>query len=139
MIYTPQMIVGGVDKVEGNDPAAVGALIADHLAAAPSVSLTVTRNGDRLTIRAVAMVPAEHPLAVQLVRYRPSETVVIKRGENAGHTITYHNIVTEWKRLAEWSGSEPLEIEADVPGSDPAVVIVQKAGPAAILAAARAD
>jgi len=62
--------------------------------------------------------------------------VAIERGENAGLTVNYSNIVTSWQRLADWAGGEPLQIKADVPGDQPMVVIVQREGPAEILAAA---
>ena len=84
---------------------------------------------------------AEPPLTegveVQLVRYMPEAVVEIGRGENAGKTVTYHNIVTEWTKLADWPGLAPLELSAPAPGSDPVVVILQEVGPAAVLAAAR--
>ncbi len=76
---------------------------------------------------------------MQLVRYRPEETVTIERGENAGRTVTYRNIVTSWQALGEWTGEAPLAIEAQAPGSDPAVVILQSQGPSFIQAAARID
>jgi hypothetical protein len=76
---------------------------------------------------------------VQLVRYIPSETVNIERGENAGRSITYYNIVKSWQNLGEWSGAEPLNLQADVEGDNPLVVIVQQEGPAYIVAAARLD
>ena len=138
-IYTPQMIVGGLDRVEGNRPAEVQALIRRHLDGAHDVALEVTRTGDRLAIAASSRTPLEAPLRVQLVRFREEATVEIERGENAGRTITYHNIVTSWQPLGDWSGEAPLAIEAKAPGGDPAVVILQSAGPAAIVAAARID
>jgi hypothetical protein len=139
MIYTPQLIVGGLDRVEGNQPDEVGELIRRHLDVAHGVTLSIRRDGDTISIEAQAESAFEEPARVQLVRYRPSETVSIERGENAGRTVTYHNIVTSWQALGDWSGSEPLAIDVTAPGSDPAVVIVQKPGPSAILAAARVD
>jgi hypothetical protein len=103
------------------------------------VVLTVTREGDKLVIRAEADPPLTEPVRVQLVRYRPEETVVIERGENAGKTITYRNIVTSWERLEDWGGQEPLEVSAPFTGEDPGAVILQTDGPAAILAAARIE
>lgn len=139
MIYTPQMIVGGLDRVEGNQPGEVEALIRKHLAVAREVSLTVARNGEILVISAEAKRPFDAPLRVQLVRYRPEETVAIERGENAGRTLTYRNIVTSWQALGEWTGEAPLSLEAKAPGSDPAVVILQSQGPSFIQAAARVE
>lgn len=138
-IYTPQMIVGGLDHVEGYRREETGELIRKHLAAAQDIGLTVERQGDTLTIHANANADLGADTFVQLVRYSPSEMVNIERGENAGRTITYHNIVTSWQRLGEWSGIEPLHIEAAVTGDEPLVVIVQQEGPSYIVAAARLD
>ena len=139
MIYTPQMIVGGVDRVEGHTPDAVVKAIGKHLALERPVQLTLERRGDQVVIRAVAEPPLTASAQVQLVRYTPEAVVEIERGENAGKTVTYHNIVTEWTTIAEWPGVAPLELMAPAPGAEPVVVIVQEAGPAAVLAAARAE
>jgi hypothetical protein len=139
MIYTPQIIVGGSDRVEGNQPAEVAALVERHRAQAPDVNLSLSRQGNQLLVKAEALRPLEDPLRVQLVRYRPEETVAIERGENAGRTMTYHNIVTSWEPVGDWTGEAPLSINLDVPGDDPAVVILQEAGPSDIVAAARVD
>ena len=85
---------------------------------------------------ATATPPLTAPVFVQLVRYRDAAAVSIEQGENAGLHVDYRNIVTSWERLGEWSGQEPLSMAANAPGSDPAVVIVQREGPAEILAAA---
>ncbi|MDT8856071.1 DUF1223 domain-containing protein [Paracoccaceae bacterium Fryx2] len=138
-IYTPQLIVAGLDRVEGHRPAEVERLIAAHLGKAPRVRLWLERKGERLIIRAEAVPPLTHAARVQLVRYRPSQTVTIERGENAGRTVDYHNIVTSWQPLAQWAGTSPLEIETEAAGAEPVVVILQAEGPAEILAAARLD
>jgi hypothetical protein len=139
-IYTPQMIVGGTDRVEGYEPDQLAAFLDAHLSAGtPQVTLSLERKGDLIIIRADADPPLTEPVRVQLVRYKPQETVLIERGENAGREVTYHNIVTSWEPLVDWPGTAPLELSAPAPGSEPAVVILQEQGPAAILAAARLD
>jgi hypothetical protein len=138
-IYTPQLIIGGLDRIEGFAPKATADTLRKHMAVRSSVRLSVTREGDVLVIRAEADPPLDAPVRVQLVRYKPSETVRIERGENAGRTITYHNIVTDWQGLGNWSGEAPLEMTAPYAGDQPGAVIVQTEGPAAILAAARVD
>lgn len=136
MVYTPQMIVGGVDRVVGHEPAEVAKAIS-RMAAAPSpVRLTITRKGNQIVIRGEADPPLNAPALVQLVRYRPAEKVEISRGENAGLAMEYHNIVTSWERLDDWSGQAPLSLTVAAKGKDPVVVIVQRQGPAEILAAA---
>jgi hypothetical protein len=138
-IYTPQVIVGGLDRVEGSQPEEVARLIAKHMDLSSPVTLQLERAGNRVTIRATAEPPLTSAARVQLVRYRPKQTVTIERGENAGRTVTYHNIVTDWQVLETWPGRAPFEIVADVSGSDRVVVIIQRDGPAEVLAAARLD
>jgi hypothetical protein len=138
-IYTPQLIIGGEDRIEGFAPDETAQRLRKHLEAGSTVRLTVTREGDQLLIRAEADPPLDEPVRVQLIRYVPEETVVIERGENAGKTVTYRNIVTSWEGLGDWAGQEPLEISAPYQGGDPGAVIVQTAGPSTILAAARVE
>jgi hypothetical protein len=138
-IYTPQLIIGGADRIEGFAPDETADRLRAHMKAGTPIVLTVTREGDKLVIRAEADPPLTEPVRVQLVRYRPEETVVIERGENAGKTITYRNIVTSWERLEDWGGQAPLEVSAPFTGDDPGAVILQTDGPAAILAAARIE
>lgn len=138
-IYTPQFIIGGQDRIEGFDPAATTEALLRQLKLPGPVSLSVRRVGSDLHIEATTSKPLDEPLRVQLVRYLPEETVSIERGENAGKTLSYRNIVTSWDVLGDWSGQEPLKISAPAPGIAPAVVILQEMGPATILAAARAE
>jgi len=138
-IYTPQLIIGGVHRITGHSPDETAARLKEHLAVQPTVLLSVTREGDRLVIRAEADPPLDAAVRVQLVRYKPEETVTIDRGENAGRTITYHNIVTSWEAIGEWEGRAPLEMSTPFDGDLPGAVILQANGPAAILAAARVD
>lgn len=138
-LYTPQLIIGGQDRIEGFSPDETADRLQQHLALAPTITLSVTREGDRLVIRAEADPPLGEAVRVQLVRYMPEATVTIERGENAGRTITYHNIVTSWEGLGDWDGDAPLEISAEFAGEDRGAVILQSGGPAEILAAARVE
>jgi hypothetical protein len=138
-IYTPQLIVSGQDRIEGFAPEETAQRLHEHLDAVTPVQLVVTREGDTLVIRAVADPPLSEPVRVQLVRYKPEETVTIERGENEGKTITYRNIVTSWQRLDDWDGKAPLEVSAPFEGDLPGAVIIQSEGPALILAASRVD
>jgi hypothetical protein len=138
-IYTPQMIVAGVDHAIGSDPDKVSGLIRRHQSADQMVVLQLMRSGGSVMIEASARVALDAPLAVQLVRYRASEQVAIERGENAGHTITYTNIVTSWTRIGTWDGREALEMTVPAAGPDKVVVILQAEGPGLIFAAAVVD
>lgn len=134
MIYTPQMIVQGAVRVEGNDPAAVAKAIAGVQAQPDLVPLALRRQGEGWQVEAPATaLPA--PVVVQLVRYRPQEVVNIEHGENAGQVVTYRNIVTHWQPLADWTGAEPLSLT--LPAGDPGAIILQVQGHGQIVAAAR--
>lgn len=137
-IYTPQMIVGGHTAVVGHRPMELAESIMSERDEPRTVGLEVTREGGSIDVRVWPVQPVEGDILLQLVRYDPSETVSIRKGENAGHTFTYHNIVTDWETMATWNGRGPLAIRHPVSGSEPAVVLVQEAGYGPILAAARA-
>lgn len=136
MIYTPQIIVDGAAQVEGNQPAAVAQAISDAVSAQGSISLSLIRNGDQVLINAQSANPLPKPALVQLVKYTDMAVVDIDRGENAGLSMTYHHVVTSWQKVGDWAGTEPLKLSVAA-GSGPVVVIIQKAGPSDILAAAQ--
>ncbi|MCF8486760.1 MAG: DUF1223 domain-containing protein [Rhodobacteraceae bacterium] len=138
-IYTPQMIVAGQDRVEGNDPMEVSDKIRHHMTVQSPVQLSVVRDGNQVLITAVRSDSDPAKMRVQLVRYISKKSVLIGRGENAGREVVYYNIVTSWQPIAEWDGTAPFEMRADAPGADPVVVIVQNEGPAEVLAVARVE
>lgn len=138
-IYTPQMIIGGVDHVVGNHSMAVAETLMRHKMRVPKVEISVTRNGLELTVSAKARSSLDSAAIIQLVQFSPEETVSITRGENAGRTLRYHNVVRSWQVVGEWSGIEPLELIARTSEAGlPAVVLIQAANHGPMLAAARA-
>ena len=132
-IYTPQFVVGGTDHVVGSRPEELMERIAAHHALPRAVTLETRRTDDSLAIRATG---AAADYIVQLVRIHPSATVEILRGENAGHTLTYGQIATDWQVVGQWAGGEALDLEIALEGPEPAVVIIQHNGMGAIAAAA---
>ena len=139
MIYTPQMVVQGAERVVGTRPAALLEAIAEHAGDAAPVTLRLARQGARLGVEARSAEPFDPPLTVQLVRFEPRRSVAVTRGENAGHTLDHANVVTSWEAVGEWDGRAPLSLVLDAPGDEPAAVLLQETGPGPILAAARAD
>ena len=139
MIYTPQMVVQGEHRVVGTRPKALRHAIRSEAGRGGGVELDVSRQGGALRVQASATAPFDPPLVVQLVRYEPRRTVAITRGENAGHTLDYANVVTAWDRVGTWDGRGPLSLRLDAPGDEPAAVILQEPGPGPILAAAQVD
>ncbi len=129
MVYTPQMIINGEDQVVGTRFEDVTDLIEKHRAQAQNgLAVQVKRDETRVQIRVEAEPARSMPLMVQLVRYIPEETVAIERGENAGQTISYVNIVTEMTPLAVWDSQEPLDLKVELPLDEHAVVVLQYLG-----------
>jgi hypothetical protein len=138
MIYTPQMIVGGLARVEGNNPAAVAGAIATASGTPSQVELVLTRQGGKVAIHATALQPIGAGAKVELVQLTNGSEVAVERGENAGRSLQSHNTVTSWQRIGNWNGVAPLDMVAKV-GDGPIVVILQRdagQGPTEILAAA---
>ncbi|SFI63961.1 DUF1223 domain-containing protein [Celeribacter neptunius] len=143
-IYTPQMVVQGIDHLVGAKPMLLADLILRHRenAGAP-VSLSLRREGEALSIEAIPTGVLPSAMRLLVVRYDPHERVEIDRGENAGRVIDYTNIVTELRPVGDWNGVAPLVVsDVSLPGPAHTAVILQTVtprGPGAILAAQRAD
>mgnify|MGYP001443762882 CR=1 FL=1 len=130
MIYTPQMMVGGVESVVGTDAAGLDQVITARKELTTPVRMQVTdAGGGAFQIDLSAEPPLKEGTVVQIVRYAPQARVKILRGENAGLEIDYANVVTAWHAVAEWDGRTPTLIATKIEGDQPAVVIVQSAQP----------
>lgn len=137
-IYTPQMVIGGVDRVVGSDIGEVESRIDAHVGLPPRAMVDLSRDGDKVTVRvAPADVNGAGAADIHVVRFVPEARVTIDTGENAGQSITYSNIVTDWLTVARWDGASPAELTLEAPGPSPVAVLVQRANFGPVLAAAR--
>ncbi|THH39179.1 DUF1223 domain-containing protein [Aliishimia ponticola] len=136
-VYTPQMIVNGEASVVGARPMEVSDAIDAAEEMPMPVAVTLTREGGALSVTAEYSGAAPVDMVVNAIRYEPSQDVHITRGENAGRTLRYHNVVTQWQVLDKWRGAETFKAQVDLPGAQPVVVIVQAAGHGPVLGAAR--
>lgn len=140
VVYTPQMVIGGVDHVIGNRTMEVVDAIAAHRRVANPVSVDAIAAQGGWQVRAVWVGEGQAPaMVVQVVTYSPMEQVEITRGENAGLSTSYHNVVRSWQVVSDWSGAAAFEAQVMPAGDMPHVVIVQTDGHGAILGAARLD
>ena len=138
VVYTPQMIVGGRDRVVGVRPMAVAELVQAHRAAPDPVHLSVATAQTGYRVEAEARMPPPRPdMLVQLVSYTPHAEVPIERGERAGTVGEHYNVVTSWQVVGNWDGARPFTFTVVPQDDSPHVVIVQEAGHGDILGAAR--
>ena len=140
-IYTPQLIVNGAKGVVGSRDKEVSGAIDE---AALTVPVGLKLSGDTLEVT-VDPKAGDTAAVVWLVTYKDHAAVLIERGENAGKTVDYDQIVTGKQMLGMWDAASgtrlklPVsELKAD--GSNGAVILVQsdKGGlPGPILGAAQ--
>jgi hypothetical protein len=114
--YTPEFVVNGARGASNSGIIASGGL-----------SVSVNVSGGEAHIGGGAGTATAY-----LVSYTPSATVPIARGENAGHSVTYRNIVTGIKSLGEWNGAA-LTLPA---ATGHCAVILQRPGQGDIIGAA---
>jgi hypothetical protein len=103
-VYTPQVVVNGSFHVLSSDKGAIERVIAKSRQnpSTLSVPVAIKANGGNLTVTV-----AEHanpPAEIWLLGISSAVSVAIKRGENKGKTITYHNVARRWYKLDPASG-----------------------------------
>ncbi len=136
-VYTPQMIINGVDEATGTRTEDVEGLIAKHGAQDPAMQLRVKRTDGTVEVRGSAAAGHAGPFDVELVHFIPVQRVQITRGENAGRTLIYTNIVTRIETLATWDGRGPLAIDAPMKEGQSGVIMIQTAETGRIISARR--
>jgi len=116
VVYTPQMIVHGSNDVPGYRPTMIKSTIQDILSAERSASIEIGSDGGMLkaTITANA---ADQSRTIFIATYTKAATVNIKRGENAGRAITYHNVVDELMTVGPWQGPNSQSVSLPKPNA----------------------
>jgi hypothetical protein len=134
-VYTPQVVINGRVAGDALEPGALQGLMSrgDRGAGGPNVGFS----GGAVTVGAGAA--PSGGADVWLARYIPRTVdVAITRGENAGHTLPYKDVVREMVLLGKWRGEAA---SFPVPGGDAGLAeaaIVQGSGCGPIVAAAKA-
>jgi hypothetical protein len=146
-VYTPQAIVNGLADAVGSDLEAIEQAERDtgKRGGVLSVPLSLVERDGKIDVSVgAAGAAAPQSAGVYLFALASSRTVAVQRGENAGSTLTYSNVVRAMTKIGDWNGVA-VDLHADLSlarlgGADSYVVIVQagaRAQPSAILAAAR--
>ncbi|WDR04425.1 DUF1223 domain-containing protein [Devosia rhodophyticola] len=139
-IYTPQMVINGTTGVVGSRQNDVTGALSD---AALAVPIDLRMGNDMLKV-SIAGKAGAGKATVWLVSYATRSSVVIERGENAGKTMIYSNVVKGRHMLGMWepeTGAElklPLGELLQSPNSGIAILVQQEHGnlPGPIIGAA---
>jgi len=144
-VYTPQAVVDGLARVVGSDAEALAGAVQTvrGKSGAMSVSVELIERGGKMQANVAA---GNGKGAVWLVKLAKSRQVAIGRGENAGRSIIYTNVVRQMVRLGDWNGAAasfelPVQ-ELSKLDADGYAVLVQAGSmekPAVILGAAKSD
>lgn len=111
-VYTPQMVIGGhIDVVGSNRRAVANAIDRDQHRSDPALDVHFTTKDDMVLVQITGAAYADSA-TIWLVRYERRHDVPIERGENAGHTLSYFNVVREYTSLGLWRG-HAMEIALD--------------------------
>ena len=107
-VYTPQVVVNGIAHVLGSDKRAIESAIeqtaqAGRHAVAAGRRCRSPATRSRSTCRPTRATATKGE--VWLCPITKDVPVAIGRGENSGHTITYHNVVRRWVKLGDWTGA----------------------------------
>jgi hypothetical protein len=140
VVYTPQFMVGGAAPIAGAHGMELAETIDLHQEAMGDV-LRVASGADG---REVLAMPLDEEVEARfiLVSVLPEKTVRISHGENAGHALTYRNVVRGWHVLRPWDGTETRLAVPPVEDGLSRVVLAQVVGPEGpgrILGAVRVD
>jgi hypothetical protein len=140
-VYTPQIIVDGVSDVVGSRDQAVLAAINARAADMQAIPVTLTATPDEVHVAvAAAWDKAPHDATIWMFHILSKATVFIRDGENAGRTLTYHNIVRDVRPVGVWKGQA---VSLDLPRRemtrmphDAVAVVVQQGNYGRIIGAA---
>lgn len=139
-VYTPEFVVDG--RRHDSSPERTAALIEEARRADDRLEVRIEPDGAG-GLRAVIPADPDAPDAtVWLALYDDKHTTDVGRGENAGRTLSYHNVVRRMIELGPYDGTETsfdLSEFAGVglAGRDGCAVVVQTVGQGPILGAAK--
>lgn len=136
-VYTPQMVFDGKMDVVGSRKRQVMSALETFMDDDDPVSVKIEQGtGGRFTVTAPATA-LDQEAVIWVVGYDREVSKKIGAGENAGRTITYTNVVRDWKEASRWNGRVPLSISQSRPKGDGGyAVIVQEGEVGPILGAA---
>ncbi len=145
-VYTPQMVVDGKLQGIGSYTGVIDGHIRLRQKAADdrvAVSITGGANAETLTVTLKGDGGRTGDCAVWLVYFDKKHTTAIPRGENAGKTLSYYNVVREFRRVADYRDAD-LEIDLPRTGAkgahyDRVAVLVQRPDGGRIVGAAWAE
>ncbi len=140
-VYTPQIVANGLDHAVGSIKPQVDHALrrsADRLSG-HRVAMQLENNKSNFIIRIGSGTKPRKPATIYVAAVDPLVTVKIKRGENHGRRITYHNVVRNMMPVGMWTGEATTirlrRQDVLAAGGKKCAVLLQAANAGPILAA----
>jgi hypothetical protein len=124
-LYTPQAVIHGEAQIVGSNERKVRMYVEQFQDEKPMLEIVMSTAGDTANIKVSALASRLPAADIFLVRIIPDATTSIRRGENAGRTINYVNVVEEMTWVANWDGRSDVNVRASFLGDSKYVVLVQ--------------
>jgi hypothetical protein len=138
-VYTPQMIVDGVNDLVGSHEAEVNATIDARAADQRAVPVTLSATPRELHVTVGAGGERGDDATIWVLQVMAKASVAIHAGENEGRSMTYRNIVRDVRAVGVWKGQAvSLDLPRQEIANDPRdaiVVLVQENGYGRIIGA----
>lgn len=143
-VYTPQMVIDGQSEVVGSRHFLVDRAIGKAKRRSDKITVTFKKADDG---KLHAVLPtrkasgAAERATIWMVLFDRRHTTDIRRGENGGKKLSYHNVVRKLMRLGTWDGegkkvAVPVHAAGPDGRRDGCVVIVQSDQTGRIIGAA---
>ena len=146
-VYTPQMVIDGTQQVNGSDGPAIAHALEKAAVRAQHVSIEIkdaTWSGD--TLQATVSIPEtdEKGADIYAVLADDQDTSDVKRGENAGHTLTNVAVARVLRKVGKLRRAYNGQIRIPLPsgmerGKMRLIVFAQKGENGEVLGAAEHD
>lgn len=104
-VYTPQMVINGASHAVGSNSKEVNTRLAAAGAEAMPAQISLEMTAHEISIR-IAASKSDGEATLWLMAIAPTIKQVIERGENAGSTISYVNVVRNLVPAAMWKGED---------------------------------
>ncbi|MDJ0893896.1 MAG: DUF1223 domain-containing protein [Alphaproteobacteria bacterium] len=142
-IYTPQFVVDGIAEVSSGDTAAMDSVITQRRERRRWLPVQIERNGDDGLSVEVAAGESNGPSDIWFIVYEKRHRTKVDAGENAGRTLTNHNVVRTLQNMGPWNG-EAMQLDLPRPADSlqapiGVAVLVQTRSMGLVLGAARME
>ncbi len=143
-VYTPQVVVNGAFQAVGSNQAEIDKAIARARKASDRapVAIKAAVDSKRVVIDVAQATAGQQSATIWLAVVSPRVEVKVKKGENTGRMLTYHNVVREITPVGMWNGKAThveLPANALMEAGDRCAVLLQAEDGGRILGAVWAE